>query len=342
MSTENRHYGYQTFAAGASAPSGLHNIINRTTMNRFTFTGYPNNNIGGVPKYVADENNRISSGGWTNYGYQTIQDSNQFASLEVDCLEQYRVTHFAVSGYPNGSHKPTSNWNLQGSNDNSSWTTVGTAHPDQWSPAVSGTNILRQSYPFEPYQIVQCSAPGDYRYYRVCATGWTNNYLLIFNLGLFVGGNMVDTFNRPMVGQIEAYAANAGTIASNNGGYVQFGERNKNGDTSWFSYGGGTNGGATSGITIQRPGIVTLNFNQDIITPGNSGYISSYITKNGTNKAFQLITNTNGQWDAICNSFSDHFSKGDTIEVHYAGGTISSMDSTTWGNYTFMWYNCTD
>ena len=341
MSTENRHYGYQTFAAGASAPSGLHNIINTTTMDRFTFTGYPNNNIGGVPKYVANEINHTSSSGWTSYGYQTVQDSNQFASLNVDCLEQYRVTHFAVSGYPNGSHKPTSNWNLQGSNDNSSWTTVGTAHPDQWSPAVSATNILRQSYPFEPYQIVQCSNPGYFRYYRVSATGWTNGYLLIFNLGLFVGGNMVDTFNRPMVGQIEAYANNAGTIASNNGGYVQFGERNKNGDTSWFNYGGGTSGGATSGITIQRPGIVSLSFNQDIITPGNTSYISSYIKKNGSNKAMQLISNTNGQWDAISNSFRDHFSKGDTLEVYYTG-TITAMDSTSWGNYTFMWYNCTD
>lgn len=342
MSTENRHYGYQTFAAGASAPSGLHNIINRSTMNRFAFSGYPNSSTGGNPKNVADEINRANSSGWTSYGYQTIQDGSQFASLNVDCLEQYRVTHFAVSGYPNGSHKPTGNWNLQGSNDNSSWTTIGTAHPDQWSPAVNVSNVLRQSYPFEPYQIVQCSDPGDYRYYRVSATGWTNNYLLIFNLGLFVGGNMVDTFNRPMVGSIEAFASNASTIASNNGGYVQFGEKNKNGDTSWFAYGGGTSGGSTSGITIQRPGIVSLSFNQDIITPGNTGYISSYIRKNGVDKASQLISNTNGQWDAISNSFSDHFSKGDTLEVRYAGGTISSMDSSSWGNYTFLWFNCSD
>ena len=340
MSTENRHYGYQTFAAGASATSGLHNIINKSTIDRFAFSGYPNSATGGNPKFVADEINRTTSSGWTSYGYQTIQDSNQFASLNVDCLEPYRVTHFAVSGYPNGSHKPTGNWNLQGSNDNSSWTTVGTGHPDQWSPSVNSPDVLRQSYPFEPYQIVQCSNPGNFRYYRVSATGWTNNYLLIFNLGLFVGGNMVDTFNRPMVGQIEAYANNASTIASNNGGYVQFGERNKNGDTSWFTYGGGTSGGATSGITIQRPGIVSLSFNQDIITPGASGYISSYIKKNGSNKSSQLITNTNAQWDAINNSFSDHFSKGDTLEVQFAGGTITAMDSTTWGNYTFLWFNC--
>ena len=340
MSTENRHYGYQTFAAGASATSGLHNIINKSTIDRFAFSGHPNSATGGNPKYVADEINRPTSSGWTSYGYQTIQDGNQFASLNVDCLEPYRVTHFAVSGYPNGSHKPTGNWNLEGSNDNSSWTIVGTGHPDQWSPSVNSTNVLRQSYPFEPYQIVQCSNPGNFRYYRVSATGWTNNYLLIFNLGLFVGGNMVDTFNRPMVGQIEAYANNASTIASNNGGYVQFGERNKNGDTSWFTYGGGTSGGATSGITIQRPGIVSLSFNQDIITPGASGYISSYIKKNGSNKSSQLITNTNAQWDAINNSFSDHFSKGDTLEVQFAGGTITAMDSTTWGNYTFLWFNC--
>jgi hypothetical protein len=173
---------------GNALGGGFVNLLSASKQNYYTFTGYPNQNVGGVPKNVCDE---VNSAGlsWTSYGYQTSADGAGLAYIKVDLNAAHIVTHFAVFGYTGGSHKPTGNWNLLGSNDDVNWTTVGTANAAQWMADNNGT------YPFRPHAIVKCSNPGSYRYYRVQAYGWTNNYLLIHNWGLFTGGAMTDIYN---------------------------------------------------------------------------------------------------------------------------------------------------
>jgi len=178
--------------AALLAPSGTENIINRRTKDIFTFTSNSTGGVAGAVKNVADEINRTNNTSWDSYGHQTTDDASGNAWLAVDCKDVYRVTHFAVSGYPNGSHKPTGDWYLQGSTDNSTWTTIGTAKSEQWVADTGGT------YPFRPQQIVEVTSPADYRYYRIYATGWTNGYLLVMNLGLFVSAGMMDTYNNPV------------------------------------------------------------------------------------------------------------------------------------------------
>ena len=80
------------------------------------FSGYPNIDTGGSqPHVVADEHSRISLQSWSHYGYQTKQDSDKLAYLMVNLKHKYYVSALAVSGYAGGSHKPTSDWYLEGS-----------------------------------------------------------------------------------------------------------------------------------------------------------------------------------------------------------------------------------
>ena len=153
------------------------NILTRDSRHKFVFTGYPNTNVGGQPSMVADEQSQISSKSWAQYGYQTKQDSAGVAYLMVNLKHKYYVRAFAVSGYAGGSHKPTGDWYLEGSNDGTIWKMVGIGKAHQW--------LAPGTYPFRDSQIVKCTYPGKYRYYRVIAVGWTNSYMLINNLGLF-------------------------------------------------------------------------------------------------------------------------------------------------------------
>ena len=190
------------------APSGTQNILNKTTKEFFTFTGYPNTNVGGTPKNVADEADRRTTGSWPSYGYQTADDASGVAWLKVDCKTAYNVTHVAVSGYPGGSHKPTGDWYLQGSNDDSSWTTLAIGDKDQWPAGTQG------SYGFKPHQIVGVTenpAGTAYRYFRIYATAWTNGYLLMMNWGLFVGADMIDQYNNDLYYNEDSHFGNTAT-----------------------------------------------------------------------------------------------------------------------------------
>ena len=155
------------------------NILSRETRDKFTFSGYPNINTGGsLPSHVADEHSHLESANWQQYGYQTKQHTTGVAYLLVDLKQKYIVRAFAVTGYAGGSHKPTGDWYLEGSNDNKVFKMVGVGRADQW--------LAPGTYPFKPSQIVESLYPGKYRYYRVIANGWTNGLMLIYNLGLFV------------------------------------------------------------------------------------------------------------------------------------------------------------
>jgi len=199
------------------APSGTQNILNKTTKEFFTFTGSAFAGVSGTPKNVADETDRRTTSSWPSYGYQTADDASGVAWLKVDCKTTYNVTHVAVSGYPGGSHKPSGDWYLQGSNDDSSWTTLAIGDKDQWTAGTQG------SYGFKPHQIVGVTenpAGTAYRYFRIYATGWTNGYLLMMNWGLFVGADMIDQYNNDLYYNEDSHFGNtsASLFSSTSGG----------------------------------------------------------------------------------------------------------------------------
>lgn len=80
------------------------NILTKQNMNLFSFTGYPHQNVGGSdPKYICDQINRQIATDWNKYGYQTHQDSNGVAYIQIDLKQAHYVTKWAVSGYPGGT-----------------------------------------------------------------------------------------------------------------------------------------------------------------------------------------------------------------------------------------------
>ena len=154
------------------------NILSRENRDVFIFSGYPNVQTGNsLASNVADEHSYIGTANWPQYGYQTKADSAGVAYLLVDLKQQYIVRAFAVTGYANGSHKPTGEWYLEGSNDNKVFRMVGVGRPDQW--------LAPGTYPFKPSQIIVSLYPRKYRYYRVISKGWTNGWMVIYNFGLF-------------------------------------------------------------------------------------------------------------------------------------------------------------
>ena len=131
-------------------------------------------NTGGNPKFVADKTNRDTSSGWTSYCVQTSGSGAHW--LKVDFGEPKMISQFAVQGYPGGSHKPTSTWYLQGSNDNSKWTNVWSGEASLW---ITGAG----TYP--PKKIIDVTQPGDYRWYRIYAATWTNGHMLMCNWAVY-------------------------------------------------------------------------------------------------------------------------------------------------------------
>ena len=138
------------------------------------FNFYVDSNTGGNPANVADKVNRNTSSGWPSYCIQTSGSGAHW--VKVDFGQPRRVEQFAVQGYPGGSHKPSSTWYLQASQDNKNWTNVWSGAPANW---ITGNG----TYP--PKKIISVDKPGEYRWYRVYATKWTNGHLLLCNWAVY-------------------------------------------------------------------------------------------------------------------------------------------------------------
>ena len=155
------------------------NILTKQNRGDFTFTVYPSPHAGwGHGMNVADEKQCLNYATWNTCGVQSGKVTSQkIAYISVNLKRPYFVRAFAVTGYPLGSYKPSGSFFLEGSNDGNDWKMVAKGKPEQWH--APGT------YPFRPSQIVKALYPGRYQYYRVIASGWTNDYMLIQNWGLF-------------------------------------------------------------------------------------------------------------------------------------------------------------
>ncbi|MSQ84981.1 MAG: hypothetical protein EXR77_19260 [Myxococcales bacterium] len=132
-------------------------------------------NTGGDPKNVADKFNLLSSSSWATYCIQSNSSTTHW--LKVDYGAPRVIEAFGVAGYPGGSHKPVSQWQLQGSNNNSNWTAVWAGDTSLWTADGNG------SYP--PKVTIPVSSPGAYRYYRIYADNWTNGHLLVCNWAMY-------------------------------------------------------------------------------------------------------------------------------------------------------------
>jgi len=154
------------------------NILTKRNRGDFTFTVYPSPaSAWGHGMNVADERQCIDYSNWGTCGVLSKIDSKAIAYISVNLKRPYFVRAFAVTGYTADMHKPSGSFFLDGSNDGNDWKMVAEGKPEQWH--APGT------YPFRPSQIVKALYPGRYQYYRVIAKGWTDDYMLILNWGLF-------------------------------------------------------------------------------------------------------------------------------------------------------------
>ena len=116
---------------------------------------------------------------------------------KVDMNEQYTVIKFAIVGWITG-HVP-SEFSLQGSNDDSTWTTVYTSNEacyDQgsiltgWHKGGVGSCDAWSDIEKQEEQWSTVTSPNVYRFYRVLGNGWgppcNNGYCIMCNV-LFYG-----------------------------------------------------------------------------------------------------------------------------------------------------------
>ena len=148
----------------------------------------------------------------------------------------------------------------------------------------------------------------------------------------------------PQYGPVEAAMFrlhNASTITSNNSGFLDLRQHSNGGYMNPEIFEVDTSG--NYGIHIKRDGKVWVNMNQDIITTDSTGYISSRIYRAPANDAnnrvmsYQLITNTNSQWDSVHNTACFDVNAGDRIQFYLHAAAISSLDTTSWSQYSIMW-----
>jgi hypothetical protein len=133
------------------------------------------------------------------------------------------------------------------------------------------------------------------------------------------------------------YINNTSTIATNNAGYGNMTSKSsvtgltENSDVFELVTSG------NYGVKIKIAGQVFVSLNQDIITTGSTSYASNSIRKNGTIMAYQLLTNTNGQWDCIHNAVTMAVSANDVVGFYFGAAGITAMDGSSWAQYNFIW-----
>jgi hypothetical protein len=130
-----------------------------------------------------------------------------------------------------------------------------------------------------------------------------------------------------------ATSATLSTIVSNDNDWIGFSSR-YNGDSTVFE----TVGTSPYGIRIKKAGWVFYYYDQDIISSGSSGYITLSSFKNGSFLQYQLITNTNGQWDAIIIGGAVNVAANDVINFRLSASNITALDGGSWSNISIIWH----
>ena len=93
-----------------------------------------------------------------------------------------------------------------------------------------------------------------------------------------------------------------------------------------------------NGLLIKKRGVLHCFVSHDVISGGNTSYMSLAIRVNGSNVGLHLITNTNGQWDGFTASQAVRVKPGDIVSFQYSASDIINMDRNTWGVYNFIFH----
>ena len=133
----------------------------------------------------------------------------------------------------------------------------------------------------------------------------------------------------------EQTAASKNAIIANNGGWVSF-QSLRNTNSTIISHDPNSNSGRR--ITFPVAGAVHFSMYQDIKVSGTTGYTQCRLYKNGSADRYALITYTNNQWDSIMMNTVVEVAANDYLEFYYTGGTITSMDNSSWLSYNFIFY----
>tara|TARA_R100000742_G_C4279188_1_gene103173 strand:+ start:1496 stop:4723 length:3228 start_codon:yes stop_codon:yes gene_type:complete len=134
---------------------------------------------------------------------------------------------------------------------------------------------------------------------------------------------------------------NSSAITTNNSGFLDLRQHAAGGYMNPNIFEIDTTG--NYGIHIKRDGKVWVDMNQDIITTGATSYATSRIYRSPANDAnnsvmaYQLITNTNSQWNSIHNSACFDVTAGDRIQFYLLATNITNLDTGSWSQYNIMW-----
>lgn len=206
---------------------------------------------------------------------------------------------------------------------------TGGVHSLYFRPNPSGRHLITSNYlsggVYLPLSLSGRENDADFVIY--------NNGNIGINSGSDIGTKLqVNGANYVEMATFASTSSSASDIVANNGGTVQFSAGNARhcSNTGLFVP-------VTNGIQITKAGIVHVSFSQDITTAGDSGYVSGYITKNGSIISENLIRNTGGQWDGINGITTINVNASDVIGFNFNASDILSFDANTWSNYSFIW-----
>ena len=172
-----------------------------------------------------------------------------------------------------------------------------------------------------------------------------NNYIVLGptgNVGIGAGSSAPSTklsVNGANYVEMATFAAasgaTAGIISTNSGYITSFTARHNTNSSVLVPVSSGNS--ASSGIKFAKAGIVHITVTQDFISSGSTGYAAVFIRKNGSNIAESLRTNTNGQWTMFNSTVTTTVAVNDIISFFFSASNFTSMDPTTWSQYSFMW-----
>ena len=156
-----------------------------------TWTSSGGSGIAGDISAVADAIDRDVSTSWPTYGYQHA-DNTGWIQVDLGAGNAQAFDYTFAIGYPGGSHWSDQN-EVQGSNDNSNWTTLsqwryhnGGSYDNGYLYYSNGNHLYSNTVSNSNKWIPIYNNGTAYRYWRLRGYNFstTNNYQLVINWGL--------------------------------------------------------------------------------------------------------------------------------------------------------------
>jgi hypothetical protein len=133
-------------------------------------------------------------------------------------------------------------------------------------------------------------------------------------------------------------AASVSSINSNNNDYIFFRINDNNYHYTTNSEVIRPEDGSGGGLRIGKRGVLHCMISLDLISSGNTSYVTMRIEVNGSVRGNHLITNTNGQWDGFTAYQAVQVAAGDQVQFRLSASDITSVDSGSWGHFSFLFH----